>query len=87
MLTAKQIEAITNTVQKNTLERWGVSYGRMAELIEAMDSVYPRFKKYKYTLRQAIIHLTSIMDVSNSEAMVLVQLYVVLRSKSKILLN
>lgn len=94
-MTGKQIKNVATQVQHDTLQRWGVSYDRFAELIEQMDSVFPSLRKHfdpqrdkdRYTLKQSIAHLTSITNVSKDEAFVLIQLYVVMRNKLDTLLN
>lgn len=86
-MTGKQIKNVATKVQHDTLQRWGVSYDRFAELIEQMDSVYPSYKRQKCPLSEAIAYLSNKLEIDQREAMVLIQLYVVMRNKLDTLLN
>lgn len=86
-ITAEQLKANLSQIHKDTINRWGVSYDRLAELVDMMDNEYPKFLKHKHTLAQAIKHLCMKHDISNSEAIVAIQLYEVIKPKLNVLLN
>lgn len=72
-------------VHQDTIERWGVSYARLAELIPVMDRNWGRIKRK--TLKGVISYLRTTENMSRNEAIVMVQLYHVLKQKLGILLN
>lgn len=72
-------------VHRDTIERWNVSYDRLAELMNVMDYEYNKIK-FK-SMREAIQHLKLHSDMSKEEAIVLIQLYYVIKRKIGVLLN
>jgi len=86
MITGEHIrQAPLHKVHRDTIERWGVSYDRLASLINVMDYEY---KKIKFkTMTEAIRHLKVHSDMTKEEAVCMIQLYYVIKKKTGIMLN